>query len=113
VWDNPSTTPLWRLVDEAVRWLAEVEAAPIASEAASVVADQLARTVFLIESSDWLFLTSTGTAEAYAGGVARRFHDAARRLVGMWRRLLAGDDLTPAEAGSLAAMRERDRIRLQ
>jgi 1,4-alpha-glucan branching enzyme len=113
VWDNPSTTPLWRLVDEAVRWLAEVEAAPIASEAASVVADQLARTVFLIESSDWLFLTSTGTAEAYAGGVARRFHDAARRLVGMWRRLLDGDDLTPAEAGSLAAMRERDRIRLQ
>jgi hypothetical protein len=31
----------------------------------------------------------------------------------MWRRLLDGDDLTPAEAGSLAAMRERDRIRLQ
>jgi 1,4-alpha-glucan branching enzyme len=113
VWDNPSTTPLWRLVRAAERWLAEVEAAPIASEAASVVADQLARTVFLIESSDWLFLTSTGTAEAYAGGVVRRLHDTARRLVGMWRRLLDGDDLTPAEAGSLAAMRERDRIRLE
>jgi 1,4-alpha-glucan branching enzyme len=110
VWDQPATRSMWQRVHEAEAWLDEIESAPPTGAHAAALRDQLRRTVLLIESSDWEFLRSTGTAADYAEHRVASHHAGARRLWEMWRRVAVGEDLTADEVGSLAAMQERDRV---
>ncbi len=67
VWDVPSTADLWRAIYAAEAGLEESQAEnPEPERTLRTVLDQLRRTVLLIESSDWAFLISTGTAVRYA-----------------------------------------------
>jgi 1,4-alpha-glucan branching enzyme len=110
VWSQPATASMWERVHQAEQWLDAVEAATFLGPEADAVRDQLRRTVLLVESSDWQFLRSTGTAAEYAEArVASHFSDA-HRLWGMWRRLESGAGLSATETGTLAAMQDRDRV---
>jgi 1,4-alpha-glucan branching enzyme len=110
VWDRPATQSMWERVHQAEAWLDEVESEAAVTPQAATIRAQLRRTVLLIESSDWQFLRSTGQAADYAEQRVAAHHATARHLWGMWQTVAAGEDLTPGEFGSLAAMQERDRV---
>ena len=107
VWDQAATSELWAMVREAEGWLDDAEATLNGS---SDVVDQLRRTVLAIEASDWPFLVSTGTAAGYAAGRVEQHWRSARHVADMCERLVAGENLTASQAGSLAAMRDRLRL---
>ena len=111
VWDVPSTADLWRAIYAAEAALDRIQAddAPPAPVLRTVL-DQLRRTVLLIESSDWAFLISTGTAVGYATERWRGHAADATFLTELAGQLAAGSGLDPAQERRLADLGERDRV---
>jgi 1,4-alpha-glucan branching enzyme len=110
VWDDPATEPLWSEVYAAEAALAEVEQWAADRPGLAAILSQLRRTVLLIESSDWPFLTSTGTAAEYASARVAGHGADARRLRAMARRLVDGESATADELSTLAFLHQRDRV---
>lgn len=111
VWDAPSTGDLWRAVYAAEAGLdtREHQAAPLVGVQRTVV-DQLRRTVLLIESSDWAFLISTGTAERYATERWQGHAADAAFLVGLANQLAAGNEPDAGQLARLDDLVARDRV---
>ncbi|TET50905.1 MAG: DUF1957 domain-containing protein, partial [Anaerolineales bacterium] len=67
-WDNPETEWMWGPIGEAERRMEEVAGRELAASDPDLVAvlNQAARELLLLESSDWLFLVTTGQAKEYA-----------------------------------------------
>jgi 1,4-alpha-glucan branching enzyme len=79
IWLNEDTSWIWeniyRIEDEAARLVSRKDLDPR-------VWRQFIREKFLLESSDWPFLISTGTARDYAQKRAAEHFDRAARLAG-------------------------------
>ena len=68
---------------------------------------QATRELLLLQSSDWQFLITTGTASDYAERRVAEHYAEFKRLCEMARALEAGDMLSPDAAHSLGRL-ERD-----
>jgi len=111
VWDVPSTADLWRAIYAAEAGLEQAQAEDSGPERTlRTVLDQLRRTVLLIESSDWAFLISTGTAVEYATERWRGHAADAAFLTGLAGQLAAGSSLDAEQERDLADLVERDRV---
>jgi len=90
VWLNDETAWMWPLINERQRRIEEIVAAAAAQPEegpARRALEQLARELFLLESSDWPFLVTTGQARAYA---EQRFHEHRARFDALAEQLERG-----------------------
>lgn len=111
VWLNDETLWTWGEVHKAERTLASLaKRAEGAGDFTQRALKQLARTVALIESSDWQFLIHTESAKTYAEErVVEHAKDAAF-LSSLVERSLAGDEPSEGELTELAALEDKDRL---
>jgi 1,4-alpha-glucan branching enzyme len=109
VWDVPATADLWRAIYAAEAALERAEAGSQQS-LARIALDQLRRTVLLIESSDWAFLISTGTAERYAAERWQGHAGDAAFLARLVELLVGGAPLDASQERRLADLVARDRV---
>jgi 1,4-alpha-glucan branching enzyme len=76
-WDNPETHWMWQPIHEAEKRIEQIASSRLRRERSverlqvvdpdeEVVLNQAARELLLLESSDWLFLVTTGQAREYA-----------------------------------------------
>jgi 1,4-alpha-glucan branching enzyme len=107
VWLNRSTEWTWdRVYSAEAEWvghLARLDGRPELQR----VLTQAARELLLLQSSDWQFLITTGTASDYAERRVAEHYAEFKRLCEMARALEAGDSLSPDAAHSLGRL-ERD-----
>ncbi len=111
VWWNDATRSVWELVYRAENsFLEALEATrhrrdPVHSR----ILSQLARELFLLESSDWPFLITTGTAKDYAELRARSHFEAFERLREMLARAFA-EGIPPEDEAWLSEIERRDSL---
>jgi 1,4-alpha-glucan branching enzyme len=87
-WLNSKTEWMWPIINAAQRRIEEIvaRAANVSGEVLAAI-EQLARELFLLESSDWPYLVTTGEAADYA---AQRFSEHAERFDALASMLDAG-----------------------
>ena len=103
VWLNKDTAWIWEKVYEIEERTARLDRK--VTGRAPRLAKQLMREKFLLESSDWPFLISTGTARDYAEHRAAEHFDRARTLAD-W--LQKPDSLSPSDEALLTAWEGED-----
>jgi 1,4-alpha-glucan branching enzyme len=92
-WINPQTEWLWPLIHSAEQEMeALVARYPDADDDATVVLNQAARELLLLQPSDWPFLITTGQAGAYA---TQRFNEHLSRF-NLLAQHLRNDDMPSA-----------------
>jgi 1,4-alpha-glucan branching enzyme len=100
-WYNADTSWMWPIINGAQRRMEEVVAqrpdAPVEALA------QLARELFLLESSDWPFLVTTGQARQYA---ELRFAEHVERFNGLADQIQQGH----VDISAVRALYERDKL---
>jgi 1,4-alpha-glucan branching enzyme len=109
VWLNRDTEWTWdRVYSAEAEWVGHLAglAGRSAPELRRVLA-QATRELLLLQSSDWQFLITTGTASDYAERRVAEHYAEFKRLCEMARLLEAGDPLSPDAAESLRRL-ERD-----
>jgi 1,4-alpha-glucan branching enzyme len=84
VWLNNDTEWMWPIINESERTMQELALQQTSNGALSTRAfNQAARELFLLESSDWPFLVTTGQAKQYAIERFNEHHERFKSLVGM------------------------------
>jgi 1,4-alpha-glucan branching enzyme len=109
VWLNPDTEWTWdRVYSAEAEWVGHLArlAGRDAPELRRVLA-QAARELLLLQSSDWQFLITTGTASDYAERRVAEHYAEFKRLGEMARALEVGEPLSPEADASLRRL-ERD-----
>jgi 1,4-alpha-glucan branching enzyme len=109
VWLNRGTEWTWdRIYSAEAEWVALVtRLAGDGHPELQRVLTQASRELLLLQSSDWQFLITTGTASDYAERRVAEHYAEFKRLCEMARALEAGDTLSPDAAHSLGRL-ERD-----
>ena len=112
VWLNPQTEWTWREI-----YPAELEVEQIVengrwrkNQVGERLVKQLCRELLLLESSDWQFLITTGSARDYA---EKRFHthlEQFHSVLSAWREFEAAKRLRPESEQQLAAIEARDSV---
>jgi 1,4-alpha-glucan branching enzyme len=77
VWNNDQVAWMWPVINERQARMEEIVSRPCEGTQAERALDQLARELFLLESSDWPFLVTTGQARTYA---EQRFNEHVERF---------------------------------
>ena len=111
VWLNDDTRWVWELVYRAEdAFLDAVRSAPRRpKEVVLRLLHQIARELFLLESSDWPFLVTTVSARDYAEARARLHFETFHRLLAMVAPATHGS-LSAADAAWLAEVESRDSL---
>ena len=112
VWLNPDTSWTWKHIypaEEAVRQMAAKGTWKKSTEATRL-AKQICRELLLLESSDWQFLITTGSARDYAEKRFNTHLDQFRVLIDAWRRHDAGQPLSAETMHSLSEIEQRDSV---
>jgi len=109
VWSNDDTTWVWDLVYRAEDAFLEFLDAAKRKRRPELkrVAEQLARELLLLESSDWPFLITTRSARDYAEARVKLHADAFDELLAVGKRAMEGT-LTKADEASLGNLEARD-----
>ncbi len=112
VWLNPETSWTYTHIYPAELYVREIATAGkwSGSEIGTRIARQLCRELLLLESSDWQFLITTGTARDYAETRFLSHKDQFDRLRILFKAWEVNDSLSTEEEKSLAEIEERDRI---
>ena len=107
VWLNRGTEWTWdRIYSAEAEWVGHLSRLDGRPELHRVIA-QATRELLLLQSSDWQFLITTGSASDYAERRVAEHYAEFKRLCEMARALEAGDTLSPDAAHSLGRL-ERD-----
>jgi 1,4-alpha-glucan branching enzyme len=107
VWLNRGTEWTWdRIYSAEAEWVGHLARLDGRPELRRVIA-QATRELLLLQSSDWQFLITTGTASDYAERRVAEHYAEFKRLCEMARALEAGDTLSPDATHSLGRL-ERD-----
>ena len=109
VWLNDDTKWVWDLVYRAEDAFMELLPAVRRKRTPQVrrAFEQLARELFLLESSDWPFLITTVAAKDYATARVRMHAETFDRLAAMTRTAMK-NDLAPEDKALLASLEARD-----
>jgi len=110
VWLNPDTEWTWdRVYSAEAEWVGHLTrlAGKDTPELRRVLA-QATRELMLLQSSDWQFLITTGTASDYAERRIAEHYAEFKRLCEMAQALEAGDTLSPDAADSLRRLERED-----
>jgi len=110
VWLNPDTEWTWdRVYSAEAEWVGHLTrlAGKDTPELRRVLA-QATRELLLLQSSDWQFLITTGTASDYAERRIAEHYAEFKRLCEMAQALEAGDTLSPDAAASLRRLERED-----
>ena len=110
VWLNPDTEWTWdRVYSAEAEWVGHLTrlAGKDTPELRRVLA-QATRELMLLQSSDWQFLITTGTASDYAERRIAEHYAEFKRLCEMAQALEAGDTLSPDAAASLRRLERED-----
>src|SRR2546425_551166 len=110
VWLNPDTEWTWdRVYSAEAEWVGHLTrlAGKDTPELRRVLA-QATRELLLLQSSDWQFLITTGTASDYAERRIAEHYAEFKRLCEMAQALEAGDTLSPDAEASLRRLERED-----
>jgi 1,4-alpha-glucan branching enzyme len=112
VWLNSGTRFVWRLIYEAEQKFETLVRARVdrAGRLESRVLRQLARTLLLLEASDWPFLVTSRTAHDYAELRVLEHHEAFNRLYAMARHLGNGGAPSARDLDALEALEATDAV---
>jgi 1,4-alpha-glucan branching enzyme len=112
VWLNQETRFVWRLVYEAEEKLESLARARSAraGRLEGRALRQLARTLLLLESSDWPFLITSRTAHDYAEGRVGEHYEDFKRLYTMARHLSEGGAPTARDLDTLERLERTDAV---
>jgi 1,4-alpha-glucan branching enzyme len=112
VWLNQETRFVWRLVYEAEEKLESLARARSAraGRLEGRALRQLARTLLLLESSDWPFLITSRTAHDYAEGRVGEHYEDFKRLYAMARHLSEGGAPTARDLDTLERLERTDAV---
>lgn len=112
VWLQPSTHEAWRSIHDLERRFERlaIEVARASSPLAGRAMAQALRELLLLESSDWTFLITRGTAADYAEARWRGHARDAAELLKLASRSHAGAPVTAVEVERLAACEARDSL---
>jgi 1,4-alpha-glucan branching enzyme len=109
VWLNRDTEWTWdRVYSAETEWAGHLGAGAGGDGDQRRVFAQATRELLLLESSDWQFLITTGTARDYAERRIAEHYAEFKRLSEMLRGLRAGDALSPEDAGMLRRLERED-----
>jgi 1,4-alpha-glucan branching enzyme len=100
-WYNADTSWMWPIINGAQRRMEEIVAHRPGAPAEALA--QLARELFLLESSDWPFLVTTGQARQYA---ELRFTEHVERFNGLAAQIEGGQ----VDMEGVRALYERDKL---
>ncbi|HSB90906.1 MAG TPA: 1,4-alpha-glucan branching protein domain-containing protein [Anaerolineales bacterium] len=104
VWDNADTHWMWPLIHDAEgRFASVVERFENADERTTIVLNQAARELLLLQSSDWPFLVTTGQAKDYA---VERFRSHLERF----NELVSGVEAGRPDTDLAGRLWERDKV---
>ena len=92
MWLNDRVEWIWPLVWELEDQFWDLAPAALAHERAHDLLAQAARSLLLLQSSDWPFIISTGEVADYAVRRVRAHADETRELLGALREALAGSE---------------------
>ena len=111
IWFNDWTSWTWRHIYEAENAMVETARQLDGRKGpAAEIAEQMARELLLLESSDWQFLISTWSARDYAEARVDRHARNFRRLRAMVDKLLKGEELQPTEMNFYETCRSTNSI---
>jgi 1,4-alpha-glucan branching enzyme len=112
VWLNADTRFVWRLVYDAERKFESLAQARAdrAGRLEGRVLRQLARTLLLLEASDWPFLITSRTAHDYAERRVLEHHEDFKRLHAIAVHLGRGGAPTPRDLDVLETLERRDAV---
>jgi 1,4-alpha-glucan branching enzyme len=110
VWLNPSTEWTWdRVYSAEAEWVGHLgRLAGRDGGDLRRVLSQATRELLLLQSSDWQFLITTGTASDYAERRVAEHYADFKRLCEMVRALEAGDPLSPDAVDTLRRLERED-----
>jgi 1,4-alpha-glucan branching enzyme len=112
VWLNPENAWTWPHIyaaEEQMKRLAQDPAWRSTPEAQRL-AKQICRELLLLESSDWQFLITTGTARDYAEQRFNTHLDAFNQLFAIWRCVRETRDLSQDQLLQLTDLEPRDSL---
>lgn len=112
VWLNPQTSWTYAQLYPAELYIRELATGDRwrESEVATRIARQLCRELLLLESSDWQFLISTGTARDYAESRFNNHLDQFQDLRTFYEECLATQGISELQTSRLAEIELRDSI---
>jgi 1,4-alpha-glucan branching enzyme len=112
VWLDPAARFVWRFVYEAEERLESMvrSRAGRAGRLEARVLRQMARSLLLLEASDWPFLLSTGTAHDYADRRVNGHHEDFRKLYAVAHHLARGGAPTSRDLDLLESLERRDAV---
>jgi len=112
VWLNPQTSWTYARLYPAQLYVRDLAASARwrECELARRIASQLCREMLLLESSDWQFLISTGTARDYAEARFNDHLDQFHELRLLYEDCVSGLALSESQAARLAEIEQRDSI---
>jgi 1,4-alpha-glucan branching enzyme len=108
-WDNKETAWTWECIHGAERSMAEAVAGEV-DEAGARILRQMARELLLLQSSDWQFLITTGTAADYGKSRFLGHYKAFEALQHMYEGYKRTRVLEDSERDALRVLEERDAV---
>ncbi len=112
VWFNEQTRWIWRSIyaaESVMRRVCELSNGKRDGTTERILG-QMARELLLLESSDWPFLVTTGTAKDYAEERVQKHLEDFKRLGVILERYLKEGAIGEEEEGFIATLEERDSI---
>jgi 1,4-alpha-glucan branching enzyme len=109
VWLNRDTEWTWdRVYSAEAEWVEHLTATARVDGDQRRVLQQATRELLLLQSSDWQFLITTGSARDYAERRVAEHYAEFKRLSEMLRSLRAGEALTTDDANTLRRLERED-----
>jgi 1,4-alpha-glucan branching enzyme len=110
IWQNEKTAWTWQRIREVEDEMVEAVRKTPRNSASSRILKQMARELFLLESSDWQFLITTEGARDYAESRFAGHSDAFEELHRMLKKYGAGKRMPAAPSRMLSALEDRDAV---
>ncbi len=112
VWMNPSTSWTYAQIYPAEIYLRDLCSSGLWRDGSlgERIVKQLCRELLLLESSDWQFLITTGSAQDYAELRFRNHIDSFSELKSIWQHYAAQHSITAEQEARLAAIEATDSV---
>ena len=110
IWHNKETAWTWRCLHEAERDMERLVRKAADDETSERLLKQMARELFLLQSSDWQFLISTGTAGDYGKSRFLGHYQACRKLGAIFDRYRKRGVLSAHDRAMLRLLEKRDAL---
>ncbi len=110
IWHNRETAWTWQWLYEAERDMERRVRKAAGDDTSERLLKQMARELFLLQSSDWQFLISTKTAGDYGKSRFLGHHQACRKLGAIFDRYRKRGALSAADRESLRLLEKRDAL---